>query len=305
MKASFKKATNSSIRATVGMLALAAMALTSFRVHAQAGHGCSLQSWADDVVAAWKERGMLTNASCYADIITSMDIGRQMRDRVVAEFDQMFPRAGYKVVALDPVNAKLPGVDRPMVGVMYLPMFYPNGATVPLSSAAKLITEPDFLISVADEGINDVDTLEEALPHLDHIYAFIEVLGPVFDNSPPNPFMMQASNLMARSGVIGESIEVSPTPEFLHSLETMKVTFKDGTGKVLAEEPGSYLGENPLNGVLVVVRELRRLGERLQPGDIISAGSYMPPMPVTSGLYTETIYEGIGGKTLHVSASYR
>ena len=248
---------------------------------------------------------MLSNAQCYAGVITSMDLGRTMRDQVVDRFDEMFPRAAYKVVGLDPINAALPGVDRPMVGVMYVGMFVPNGATIPMSSAERLITEPDFLISVADEGINDATTLEEALPHLDRIYAFIEVLAPLFNNSPANPFMMQASNLMARWGVIGESVEVTASQEFLRSLETMTVTFEDGDGKVLAKQPGSYLGVNPLNGVLVVIEELKRRGERLHAGDLISSGSYMPPMPVTAGLYTETRYEGIGGTTLTVAASYR
>jgi len=266
---------------------------------------CSLDHWADDVIAAWNRRGMLSNAPCYAGLIKSMDQARGLRDEVVARFDEMYPRAAYKVVGLDPVNAALKGVDRPMVGVMYVSMFYPNGFSVPMSSAEKLITEPDILFSVADEGINDATTLEEAMPHLDRAFAFIEVLGPLFNNSPANPYMMQASNLMARSGVIGESVKVRPTQEFLRSLETMRVTFVDGNGKVLADQPGSYLGKNPMNGVLVVLEELRRLGERLQPGDLISSGSFMPPMPVTKDLYTETVYEGMGGTTLKVSAWYR
>lgn len=286
-------------------VAAVALAIACSGVSGHARQTCSLATWADEIASTWTARGMLTNAECYAGVITSMDIGRTMRDQVVERFDQMFPRAAYKVVGLDPINAALPGVDRPMVGVMYVGMFVPNGSTIPMDSAQLLITEPDFLISVADEGINDATTLEEALPHLDRIYAFIEVLAPIFNNSPPNPFMMQASNLMARWGVIGESVKVAATPEFLRSLETMNVTFEDGDGTVLAEQPGSYLGVNPLNGVLVVIEELKRRGERLQAGDLVSSGSYMPPMPVTAGLYTKTIYEGIGGTTLSVDASYR
>lgn len=266
---------------------------------------CSLDNWAEDLVAAWNRRGMVPDAACYAGAITSMDTARRMRDRVVDRFDRMFPRAGYKVVGLDPVNAKLPGVDRPMVGVMYVSMFVPNGSTIPLSSAERLITEPDLLISVKDPSINDATTLEEALPHLDRVYAFIEVPAPTFNNSPPNPYMMQASNLLPRWGVIGEGIGVSPDAAFLRSLETMRVTFRDGNGKVLADQPGSYLGKNPLNAVLVVLEELKRRGERLHPGDLISAGSYMPPIPVTPDMYTEAVYEGIGGTTLKVSARYR
>lgn len=266
---------------------------------------CSLDRWTDEIVGAWTRREMLAAAPCYARLITSMDTARTLRDRVVERFDRMFPRAGYKVVGLDPVNARLPGVDRPMVGMMYVGMFLPNGSTVPLSSAARLLTEPDILFRVGDEAINQATTLERALPHLDRVYAFIEVVGPTFDNSPPNPFLMQASNLLPRWGVIGEGVDVAADAAFLRSLETMRVVFRDGSGRVLADEPGSYLGGHPLNGVLVVVEELKRRGERLRRGDLISAGSYMPPIPVAADMHTEVIYQGIAGTTLQVSARYR
>ena len=110
---------------------------------------------------------------------------------------------------------------------------------------------------------------------------------------------------MARWGVIGDSIKASADPAFIDSLETMTVTFRDSNGKVLARQPGSYLGENPLNGVLVVIDELRRRGERLAPGDLISSGSYMPPIPVKAPIGYETIYEGLGGQTLKVATSFR
>jgi 2-keto-4-pentenoate hydratase len=272
---------------------------------AQTAERCTLASWAPELIAAWKARSMIPNATCYAEIITTMDIGRSLRDAVWAEFDTMFPRAAYKVVGLDPVNAALPGVDRPMVGAMYVGMFMADGEIVPLDSAELIITEPDFLVSVADARINDATTIEEAARYLDRIYAFIETLAPTFVNSPPNPYMMQASNVMARWGVIGDSIAVSADPAFIRSLETMTVTFRDSTGKVLAEQPGSYLGGNPLRGVLVVIEELRRRGERLEPGDLVSSGSYMPPIAVREPIGYETIYAGIGGRTLRVSTSFR
>ena len=283
------------------------MGVASGEARAQAGvaQGCTLELWAPGIVEAWNRGGMIADADCFRELVTSMDVGRSLRDEVVAQFDRTFPRAGYKVVGLDPVNAALPGVDRPMVGMMYVGMFLANGAILPLESAEMIITEPDFIVSVADAGINEATTIEEAIEHLDRVYAFIETLAPTYVNSPPNPYLMQASNLMARWGVIGESVAVSPTEEFIRSLETMTVIFRDGDGNVLAEEPGSYLGENPLNGVLVVIEELRRRGERLEAGDLISAGSYMPPVRVDRPIEYETIYEGIGGQTIRVSTSFR
>ena len=289
----------------MGVICMAMLLTMPPAMLAQTEQECSLATWADDVVTAWADGAMLSNGPCYAGLITSMDIARRLRDEVIERFDRMFPRAAYKVVGLDPVNAALAGVDRPMVGVMYVSMFMPSGSTIPLSSAERLITEPDLLVSISDAAVNDATTLAQLLPHLDRVYAFIEVPAPLFDNRPPNPFLMQASNLLARWGVIGGSVKVRADEQFLRSLETMRVSFRNGRGETLAEQPGSYLAGNPLHGVLAVVEELRRRGERLQVGDLISVGSYMPPMPVSDGLDTEAIYEGIGGTTLSVAASYR
>jgi 2-keto-4-pentenoate hydratase len=294
------------VTVTVASLTLAAAGGMGPRFAvAQDRSACALSGWAPDLVAAWKARRLIGNAGCYAGLITSMDVGREMRDSAIAEFDRLFPRAGYKVVGLDPVNAALPGVDRPMVGTLYVGMFLTDGAILPLESAELIITEPDFLVSVADERINEARTIEEAARYLDRVYAFIETLAPTFVNRPPNPYMMQASNLMARWGVIGDSIAASADPAFLRSLETMTVTFRDTGGNVLARQPGSYLGGNPLRGVLVVIEELARRGERLMPGDLVSSGSYMPPIAVDKAIGYETIYEGLGGQTLRVSTSFR
>ena len=103
-----------------------------------------------------------------------------------------------------------------------------------------------------------VRTEEEAIKYIDRIYAFIETLAPTFINSPPNPYLMQASNLMARWGVLGESVEVVPTEEFIRSLETMTVTFQDGGGNVLAKQPGSYLGNNPFSDFIYFIYTSRR-----------------------------------------------
>ena len=279
--------------------------LISSITFAQTEEPCPLEDWAQNVVGAWNEGATINNIDCYRDTVTSMNMGRNLRDEVIAQFDTMFPRAGYKVVGLDPINAALPGVDRPMVGAMYVSMFLANGTTLPLDSAEIIITEPDFIVSVSDSQINTAKTIEEAIKYMDRIYAFIETLAPIFINNPPNPYLMQASNLMARWGVLGESVEVVPTEEFIRSLETMTVTFQDGDGNILAKQPGSYLGSNPLNGILVVIDELQRRGEQLQPGDLISSGSYMPPILVDKPAEYEAIYEGIGGKNISVSTSFR
>jgi 2-keto-4-pentenoate hydratase len=265
---------------------------------------CTQDQWADDFIYAWQDRGLIEDANCYRDVITNMDQARELRDEVWARLDQSLPRVGYKVVGLDPINAALEGVDRPMVGAMYEGMFMLSGDPFSISSAEIIITEPDILISIKDAAVMEATTLEELLPHLGRIYAFIETLSPTFVNAPANAYLMQAANIMARWGVIGESVEVVNSEAFLRSLETMQVTFEDGDGNVLASEPGAYLGVNPLNGVLVVIEELKRLGLTLQPGDLISSGSYMPPVRVSLPIKYTTRYKGIGGQDISVMTTF-
>ena len=294
------------IRINTLMSAITLLTLLASTAQSQERSECALGQWSEHIVAAWRERSMLSTemTECYAEKITSMDVARELRDEVISSLDELLPRVAYKVVGLDPVNAALNGVDRPMVGAMYVGNFLPDGANISPDSASVLITEPDILFRVSSAAINEAQSLEEVLPSIDRVYAFIEVPAPLFNNNPANPFLMQASNLLPRWGVIGESIAVSNTPEFLRSLETMQVSFVDGQGQILAQERGDYLGGNPLNGVLVVLEELRRKGEQLRPGDLISSGSYMPPILVAPGMFTKAVYTGIGGQDLEVSASY-
>ena len=135
--------------------------LISSTTFAQTEESCPLGDWAQNAVGAWNEGTTINNINCYRDTVTSMNMGRNLRDEVIAQFDTMFPRAGYKVVGLDPINAALPGVDRPMVGVMYVSMFLANGTILPLDSAEIIITEPDLILADEPTGSLDRKTANE------------------------------------------------------------------------------------------------------------------------------------------------
>jgi len=166
-----KKEVKMLLKVVTSVLLMSALLPDSF---AQEGEVCSLEEWPYDMLTAWQSHSMISNekTSCYAKLITTMDIARDLRDQVIAEFDSILPRAAYKVVGLDPVNAALDGVDRPMVGAMYVSNFLPNNAAIAVDSAQILITEPDILFRVKDSAINDANTLEDALSHIDRVYAF-------------------------------------------------------------------------------------------------------------------------------------
>ena len=266
---------------------------------------CPLSNFADDYLRAREGGTKLAMFDCYNSAIVSMDRARELQSEVIAALESSSKRVGYKVAAQDPVSQKILGIDAPLFGVFFEGAILPNGSTISIDDVFVAIAEADFAVTVADEGINEATTLAEIARHLYEVVAFIEVPSPVWDSttSPHGP-LMQAANVVARWGIVGDSIKVSADPVFLRSLETMRVTMRNSNGEIVRQETGDFLGGNPLHGVFSAVLQAKRRGERLKKGDLISLGAYGRHYYVPSpGIY-EVTYEGVGGETLRVQAHY-
>ena len=107
--------------------------------------------------------------------------------------------------------------------------------------------------------------------------------------------LVVAINVGARLGILGKGIPVEPTEEFAARLAAMQVRMTDGEDRVLASAKGSAILGHPLNAVLWLVRDLEKSGERLKAGDVLSLGSFSPPMTPRRGLTVTVRYEGLPG----------
>lgn len=178
-----------------------------------------------------------------------------------------------------------------------------SNGPIPARYAARPLVEADLIAVVADAGVNQAKTPAEVLAHLSAIRPFIELADlALAPDEKPTAESIAAINVGARLGVLGEPIAIEPG--FAERLATMKVSLVDGTGKVLAEAPGAAILGNPLNAVIWLAQDLASRGEALQPGKVISLGSFGPPaQPVPGGTVTVR-YDGLSAAPVSLSVRF-
>jgi 2-keto-4-pentenoate hydratase len=214
-------------------------------------------------------------------------------------------RVGFKVGLTSKAVQESVGATSPVRGMLLRDMMLKDGARVSAKFGARPIWEPDLIVVVKDAGINQAKTTLEAARHLSELVAFIELPDRIVAESEKvDGNLLTAVNAAARLGVLGQRVKIEATPEFLAALEKMTVTATDQNGDVLATAKGDALLGHPLNPVLWLVKDLAATGERLQPGDLLSLGSFARPQPPQAGQTVRVRYEGLPGGPIQVSVGF-
>jgi 2-keto-4-pentenoate hydratase len=219
------------------------------------------------------------------------------RRRLVEKLESLDNRiVGYKAGL---TNAKIQaqfGVTNPVRGVLLEKMLLPEGAEVPANFGARPIVEADLLVVVKDAGIHRAKTHLDVLRSLSLVIPFIELPDLIVaEGEKLSAPLIVSLNVGARLGVVGKGIPVQATPEFAAALAAMRVVVTDHGGKELASGKGAAILDHPLNAVLWLVQDLEKSRVKLKPGDMLSLGSFTPPMPPRPGLAVTVRYEGLPG----------
>jgi len=207
---------------------------------------------------------------------------------------------GYKAGLTNPAVQKRFNTDKPVWGKLYEGMIQKSGATVPAAFGARPLYEADMLVRVKDAAIHQARTPYEVLQHIDQVIPFIE-LPDLIVQAPPqlNGPGVAAINVGARLGVAGQPIAVPATRgeryALLDALERMQVQLTNDKGELLASGKGSDILGQPLNAVLWIAEALQKENITLQPGDVISLGSFSPLLPPRAGLGVTATYVGLPG----------
>jgi 2-keto-4-pentenoate hydratase len=190
--------------------------------------------------------------------------------------------------------------------VLFKKMLLTNGVTVPITYGTRPILEPDLLVLVKNEAINEARTPQEAMAALSEIVCFIELADGTFaTNSPVDGGVITAGNVGARTGVIGQARAIQQTKAFYDAWSRMALVLRDGAGRELSRVTADGVMGHPLNALLWLVQDLKKTGEKLQPGDVVSLGSPSPQVtPRAGGKYVLT-YEGLPGGNLEAKVSFK
>lgn len=205
---------------------------------------------------------------------------------------------GYKAGLTNPAVQKRFHTDKPVWGKLYEGMVLHSGASVPAAFGARPLFEADLLVRVKSAAINRAQTPLQVLDAIDQVIPFIE-LPDLIVQAPAqlNGAGVAAINVGARLGVAGSPVAVpayrAERYALLDALRDMRVVVGDGTGATLAQGRGSDILEHPLNAVVWLAGALAQEGLALQPGDLVSLGSFSPLMPPKAGQAITVRYEGL------------
>ena len=210
---------------------------------------------------------------------------------------------GYKVGLTGKAMQERLGVSHPVSGVLLQRMLSEPGTPVSAGYAARPLVEADLIAVIGDAGVNQAKTPAEVLAHLSALRPFIELADLALPpDEKPTAASIAAVNVGARLGVLGEPIAIEPG--LAEKLATMKVSLIDGSGKALAEAPGAAILGHPLNAVIWLARDLASRGEALQPGQLVSLGSFGPPaQPLPGGTVTAR-YDGLLPEPVSLSVHF-
>lgn len=231
----------------------------------------------------------------------SMADGQCGRDKVVRYLAQAYGETvGYKAGLTNPAVQKRFKYDAPLRGTLFKSMLAIDGAELPAAFGARPVFEADLLVEVANPAaLADAQTPLAALRALRSYAPFIE-LPDLMVEAPPklNGTALSAINVGARLGVVGQPMAVprdaAARQRLLDGLQGMTVRVSDASG-VLSSGKGSDTLGHPLNAVVWLTGALRQQGLQLQPGQVVSLGSFSPLSPPKAGQKVTVQYEGLPG----------
>lgn len=257
---------------------------------------CLSDAQAAELVASYAARTPAANPENLSDAD-----GACTRAKVNQLLAQRMGRViGYKAGLTNPAVQKRFNTDKPVWGKLYEGMVLQSGAAVDAAFGARPLYEADMLVRVKSTAINHARTPMDVLDAIDQVIPFIE-LPDLMVQAPPklNGAGVTAINVGARLGVAGAPIAVpayrAERFAMLQALADMNVSLTDAGGARLGGGKGSDILDHPLNAVVWLATALEQEGLAMQPGDLISLGSFSPLLPPKPGLSVTATYDGLPG----------
>lgn len=179
---------------------------------------------------------------------------------------------GWKLAFGAPAWLEKFDIPGPLVGFLPQSRSHPPGAAVPVRGWASPVAEPEIAVYLG----NDVDDLNR-------VNDSISALGPAIEladvDQPPEDLAdVLAGNIFHRAVILGE-----PVPSRDTDIEGLVAHVTcDGTEVARATDLEALTGE--LDAILAhTARLLDGFGEKLRAGEVVIAGSVVPPLKVASG----------------------
>lgn len=198
---------------------------------------------------------------------------QRMLERRAEHVDRGERMVGWKLAFGAPAWLAKFGLDGPLVGFLPESRNHAPGATVSVKEWASPVAEPEIALYLSDD-VDDPDRITDS----------ISALGPAIEladvDQPPEDLAdVLAGNIFHRAVILGETI---PSRGGADIEGLVAHVTRDGTEVARATDLQALTGE--LTEILAhTARLLEGFGERLRAGEVVIAGSVVPPLKVGPG----------------------
>lgn len=201
--------------------------------------------------------------------------------------------AGWKIAATSQAGQQHIAVSGPLAGPVFAPRVQADGARVSLAANRMRVAECEIVF-----------TLGRALAPRAQRYGRDEVLAAVVSVHPgievPDSRFLQfeqageaqliADCACSNDMVLGAAV---PADERLGALPTLLVRAQVSDGRSPQGVGSNVLGD-PVEALVWLVNELGAAGQRIEPGQFVTTGACVPPIPVLPGQDLEADFGWIG-----------
>jgi 2-keto-4-pentenoate hydratase len=196
---------------------------------------------------------------------------------------------GWKIAGTTAAVREKLKIDRPIYGRTYQRFAVAQPARLMHAELLDPLLECEFFVTLGrDLPPREVPWTEaEVLAAVDKVHAGIEVAECRFPSNvlPPLPA------IFADGCASGRYVWGDPIEDGRGGLSTLPVEL-EVDGKLLRRGAGSDVMGNPLAPLVWLVEELRRWGEGLQAGEMISTGSTTGMLPIRAGQHVRARFGG-------------
>lgn len=201
--------------------------------------------------------------------------------------------AGWKIAATSKAGQEHIAVSGPLAGPVFARRLHADGATVALGANRMRVAECEIVFRFGRT------LLPRAQPYgRDEVLAAVDALLPGIE-VPDSRFLQferaGEAQLIADCACTDQMVLGAPvTPdERVQSLAALRVRAQVSDGRT-PEGLGSNVLGDPLAALVWLVNELGAAGRTLEPGQFVTTGACVPPIPVTPGLRVEGDWGWIG-----------
>ncbi len=199
---------------------------------------------------------------------------------------------GWKIAATSEAGQKHIGVDGPIVGRLFSGFTLDDGATIPAGKMHMRVVEAEFAfrLGVALPRRDEAYTLAEVTDAVSALHLAIEIPDARFQRfAAAGGAQIAADDAYASWFVLGSEVPAWRSLD----LAAQKTLFRCD-GEVVSEGSGATVLGHPLVALTWLVNFAAEREGGVQPGDVVTTGTALPPPPLVPGDRFVAEFDGLG-----------